>query len=199
MRRRLIVAPAAVAGLAVVAAGAWLWLGRDQPRPAALRSERTSALYSVIDSRQADARPLTVDEVFTAGTATLGTLRRVSAEQLDDCEDALWGVSAAGCTQALRATYEGPQGVAGQFVIFNLADGRAADALVAALGKNGFVRPAASFDAARSRAAARAMGHYVTVSWVGTSEGGKGADLVSALISLDRLGHVVQSRVVAAA
>ncbi|NUW39783.1 hypothetical protein [Nonomuraea rhodomycinica] len=197
MPRRLIVALAAVAGLAVAAAGAWFWLGGDEPRPATLRSERTSALYSLIDTRQADSRPLTVDEVFTGGTATLGTLRRVSAEQLDGCDDALWGATATGCTQALRATYEGPAGAAGQFVIFNLADGRAADALVAALGKDGFVRPAVSLDAAHSRATARAMGHYVTVSWASTP-GGRGADLVPTLIELDKLGQVVQARVVAA-
>ncbi|MEV0199421.1 hypothetical protein [Nonomuraea sp. NPDC050691] len=198
MPRRLTVTLAAVAGLAVAAAGAWFWLGGEEPRPASLRTERTSALYSVIDSRQADSQPLTVDEVFTAGTATLGTLRRVSAERLDDCEAALWGATPAGCTQALRATYEGPAGVAGQFVIFNLADGRAADALVTALAKDGFVRPAVSLDAAHSRAAVRAMGHYVTVSWAGMPTGRGGTDLVATLIELDKLGKVVQSRVVAA-
>ncbi|MBN6054091.1 hypothetical protein JYK22_19275, partial [Nonomuraea sp. RK-328] len=198
MPRRLTVALAAVAGLAVAAAGAWFWLGSDQPRPAALRSERTSALYSLIDSRHADSRPLTVDEVFTVGTASLGALRRVSAEQLEDCEAALWGATATGCTQALQATYEGPAGVAGQFVIFNLVDGRAADALVTALGKDGFVRPAVSLDAAHSRAAVRAMGHYVTVSWAGTPAGRGGTDLVATLIELDKLGKVVQSRVIAA-
>ncbi|GAA2281329.1 hypothetical protein GCM10010149_27030 [Nonomuraea roseoviolacea subsp. roseoviolacea] len=197
MPRPLIVTLAAVAGLAVAAAGAWFWLGGDEPRPATLRSERTSALYSLIDTRQADSKPLTVDEVFSAGNATLGTLRRVSAEQLDGCDEALWGVTAAGCTQALRAAYEGPAGVAGQFVIFNLADGRAADALVTALGKDGFVRPAVSLDAAHSRATVRAMGHYVTVSWAGTP-GKSGTDLVPTLIELDKLGQVVQARVVAA-
>ncbi|WP_113698663.1 hypothetical protein [Nonomuraea lactucae] len=196
MPRRLAVPLAAVTGLAVLAAGAWLWFGRERPRPASFRGEPTSALYSVIDSRQADAAPLRLEEVFTSAGQTLGTLRRESAEELADCDDALWGASAAGCTQALRATYTGPSGTAGQFVIFNLPDGRAADALVDALAGDGFVRQAVPFDAAHSRAAARALGHYVTVSWAGAS--GPGADLVTSLIALDGLGRVVQSRVLAA-
>lgn len=196
MARRLTVPLAAVAGLAVLAAGAWLWLGSGEPRPAAFSGEPTSALYALIDSRQADAAPLRLDEVFTPATRTLGTLSRASAEQLDDCDDALWGASATGCTQALRATYTSASGDAGQFVIFNLPDGRAADALVAALAKDGFVRQTVPFEASRSRAAARALGHYVTVAWAGAS--GPGADPVKTLVALDGLGHVVQSRVLAA-
>ncbi|MEU8249066.1 hypothetical protein [Nonomuraea sp. NPDC048916] len=197
MRRRLAIVLAATAGLGVAAAGAWLLLGHDQPRPAVFRAEPTSALYAVIDSRQADAAPLTLDEVFTPATRTLGPLNRVSAEQLADCDEALWGAAASGCTQALRATYTGPSG-AGQFVIFNLPDGRSADALVAALAKDGFVRQAVSFDPKHSRAAVRALGHYVTVSWAGAGGPQAGTELVTSLIALDRLGHVVQSRVLAA-
>lgn len=186
-----VVVPLVVAGLAVLAAGGWMWTHRDEPRPAAFAAEPTTAMYEVIDSRQADPRPLRLDEVFTPAGRTLGGLRRGTAEELSDCDDALWGVSATGCTQALRATYSGG-GATGQFVIFNLQDGHAADALVAALGKDGFVRQAVSFDAARSRAEARALGHYVTVSWV------TAADPVPALIAVDGLGRAVQARVVAA-
>lgn len=194
--RRLAVLLAAVTALAVAAAGAWLWFGSAEPRPASFRGEPTSALYSVIASREADAEPLRLDEVFTSAGETLGTLRRVSAEQLADCGEALWGATVPGCTQALRATYRSGSGVAGQFVIFNLPDQSAADTLVAALAREGFVRQAVPFDPAHSRASARALGHYVTVSWVGAS--GPGADLVMPLIALDGLGRVVQSRVVAA-
>ncbi|MEV0592266.1 hypothetical protein [Nonomuraea cavernae] len=197
MRRRLAIALAGTAVLAVLAAGAWLLLGRDQPRPAVFRAEPTSALYAVIDSRQADTTPLTLDEVFTPATRALGPLSRVSAEQFDDCDEVLWGADAAGCTQALRATYTGPSG-AGQFVIFNLPDGRSADALVAGLTKDGFVRQAVSFDPRHSRAAVRALGHYVTVSWAGAAGPKAATELVTNLIALDRLGHVVQSRVLAA-
>ncbi|MDA0636274.1 hypothetical protein OUY22_22870 [Nonomuraea sp. MCN248] len=190
---RLVVA-LVVTALAVLAAGAWLWSGREAPRPATLRAQPTSALYALVDSRQADPRPLTAAEVFTDATRTLGELRRQAVEEFADCADALWGVEAGGCTQALRATYAG-EGAAGQFVILNLPDGRAADALVAALASDGFVRQAVAFDPARSRAEVRALGHYVTVSWAGVAPGAAAADLVRPLIDLDGLSAVVQSRV----
>ncbi|MEU7744855.1 hypothetical protein [Nonomuraea sp. NPDC049158] len=195
MMRARVVIPLGVALVAVLAVGGWMLFLRPQARPSTFRGEPTSALYSLIDSRQRDAAPLTVDEVFTPATETLGGLRRASAEQLADCGDALWGASAAGCTQALRATYTGESG-AGQFVIFNLTDGRAADALVKALSKDGFVRQAVPFDAVRSRAQARALGHYVTVAWVGPVRPGETGDLVSQLVALDGLGHIIQKRVV---
>ncbi|MFG1944484.1 hypothetical protein [Nonomuraea sp. NPDC048826] len=190
---RLVIALVSAA-LAVIVAGAWLWFGREAPRPAVLRTQPTSALYALVDTRQADARPLTSAEVFTGATETLGALRRGAVEEFSDCADALWGIEAGGCTQALRATYTG-EGLAGQFVILNLPDGRAADALVSALRSDGFVRQAASFDPERSRAEARALGHYVTVSWAGAAPGAAGADLVKPLIDLDGLSAVVQSRV----
>ncbi|MFG1680250.1 hypothetical protein ACGFNP_08750 [Nonomuraea sp. NPDC049269] len=196
MRARVAI-PLGAAVLAVLAVGSWLLFLRPQPRPATFRGEPTSALYSLIDSRQRDAAPLTVGEVFTPATETLGPLRRESAEQLADCDDALWGASAAGCTQALRATYAGGSG-AGQFVIFNLTDGRAANALVKALAKDGFVRQAVPFDAEHSRAQARALGHYVTVAWAGPVRPGEAGDLMSQLLALDGLGHIIQKRVVAA-
>ncbi|MGN9780237.1 hypothetical protein ACTMTF_02330 [Nonomuraea sp. ZG12] len=196
MARRLTVSLVAAA-LAVAVGGAWLWFGRDLPRPAALRAEPTSALYALVDSRQADAAPVTVAEIFTPGTQTLGDLTREAVEELVDCDDALWGASAPGCTQALRATYRGSS-VAGQFVIFNLPDGRTADALVAALRADGFVRQATPFDPARSRAEVRALGHYVTVSWLGATTAARGTDLVRPLIALDALGNAIQARVLAA-
>ncbi|MEV4219515.1 hypothetical protein [Nonomuraea sp. NPDC049725] len=183
-----------VAGVAVLGAGAWLWLGRDAPRPAAFHGTPTSAMYAPVDSRADDAGPLTTGELFRAGA--LGELARGEVEELADCDDALWGAAASGCTQALRATYTGGA-VAGQFVIFNLPDGRAADAMVTALRRDGFVRQAVPFDAARSRAEVRALGHYVTVSWVG-ARGTADADLVPPLIALDSLGQAIQSRVLAA-
>lgn len=193
--RRVVVGAAVVAGAVAVGVAGWLWLRPEEPRPAAFHGEPTSAFYAAVDSRQADGAPLTAQEVFAPGTETLGALRRTSTEQYTDCDDLLWGVSADGCTQALRTVYEG-NGQVGQFVIFNLADGRAADALVTALGKDGFVRQDATFDPARSRAQARAMGHYVTVSWAGGTASAD--DLVTALVALDGLGRVVQNRILAA-
>ncbi|WP_186405021.1 hypothetical protein [[Actinomadura] parvosata] len=177
--------------------------GREQPRPATFHAEPTSAFYAAIDSRQNDASPLTLQEVFTPATKTLGKLSLTATRQYTDCDEALWGVTTTGCTQALQATYQGGS-MAGQFVIFNLADGRAADALVAALRKDGFVRQDVAFEAAGSRAQARAMGHYVTVSWVGATAPAEDQattsvqDQVTALVALDGLGRVVQGRIVAA-
>ncbi|WP_143043661.1 hypothetical protein [Nonomuraea jiangxiensis] len=178
----------------IIAVGGWLWLGRDQPRPGVFRAEPTSAFYAPIDSRQVDSAPLTLQEVFTPAVQTVGSMRLEDKQQFTDCDEVLWGASAEGCTQALRATYQGGAMV-GQFVIFNLSDGRAADALVAALGKDGFVRQEVPFEATGSRAQARAMGHYVTVSWVGGPAPAQ--ELIDGLVKLDGLGRVVQSRIVA--
>ncbi|MFI7612956.1 hypothetical protein ACIBP6_17175 [Nonomuraea terrae] len=195
MSRRVVIPVVVAAGVVAVAVAGWLWLRGEEPRPAMFHAEPTSAFYAAIDTRQADAAPLTLDEVFTPATRTLGALTLDATAQFGDCAEVLWGVSAEGCTQALQATYRGG-GMAGQFVIFNLGDGRAADALVAGLRKDGFVRQGIAFDAVGSSAQVRAMGHFVTVSWVG----GKASadDLVGALVALDGLGRVVQNRVVAA-
>ncbi|WP_327583109.1 hypothetical protein OHA25_45635 [Nonomuraea sp. NBC_00507] len=194
MSRRVVIS-VVVANVVVIAVVGWLWLRRDDPRPTAFHSESTSAFYTAVDTRQNDSEPLTRQEVFTPATQTLGTMRLDSTQEFSDCDEVLWGTSALGCTQALQGTYRG-SAVAGQFVIFNLRDGRAADALVAALGKDGFVRQGIMFEAAGSRAQARAMGHYVTVSWVGGPVPAQ--ELVAALVALDGLGRVVQGRIVAA-
>ncbi|WP_343949863.1 hypothetical protein [Nonomuraea longicatena] len=183
--------------LLVVAAVVVTWLiTRDAAaRPAAYKGEPTSAMYSLVDSRQRDPAPLTVAEVFPESGRRLGELTRAGTEEFADCAEVLSGVEAPGCTQALRATYTGAS-AAGQFVILNLADGKAADALVAALGKDGFVEQAAAFAAAGSRAQARALGHYVTVSWIGPLTEGAKPDLAAAHVALDGLSRVVQARVI---
>ncbi|TDC82368.1 hypothetical protein E1292_50315 [Nonomuraea deserti] len=182
--------------MVALAVGGWWWLRRDEPRPSAFHAEPTSAFYAAIDDRKNDAAPLTPQEVFTSAVKTVGDMRLESTQQFTDCDDVLWGASASGCTQALQGAYKGDL-AAGQFVIFNMSDGRAADALVSALGEDGFVRQGIAFEAAGSRAQARAMGHYVTVSWVGGSAPAQ--ELLAALVALDGLGRVVQDRVVAAA
>ena len=198
-RRRLVIVVLAL--LVAVAAVAWWWAGRpERPRAAGYFGVPTSIVYAPIDSRGLDAAPLTLAEVFGQETERLDAqaaplVRQGPPEELTDCGEALWGAPVAGCTQVLRAAYAGEDGeVAGQFLIFNLDDGRAADLLVAALAKETFVRQSAAFDAARSRAQARALGHYVTVSWVGPAAGRAVTDLISPQIALDGLGKVVQNR-----
>jgi hypothetical protein len=209
----------AVASLVLlVGAGAALFtLTRPEtgPSPAVFRGERTSALYAPIASRRSDPRPLTVAEVFGPASARLTaegvTVERRGTEASADCAGALWGSGAtaavSGCAQVVRAGYTSPDGrLSGQYAVFDLPDGAAADRLVAALDpahRGGFLRLApgqpASFDPARSRAQARALGHFVVVNWVGASGGPGAADLVYPQIALDTLGGFAQRRVLDAA
>jgi len=200
----------AVAGGGV---GAWLWLrGEPGVTAAGYLGERSTAIYAPIATRARDARPLTQEEVLGPNTATLesgGTvLVRRAASLSGDCAAVVWGAAAdalSGCTQVLRAVYASRDGaVSGQFLMFNMPDSVAADALVAALEPArglGFVRLAPeqpeSFDAARSWAQARALGHYVTLSWVGPV-GDERPDLTGARVALDGLGLAVQRRVIEA-
>ncbi|MFD1937720.1 hypothetical protein ACFSKW_40255 [Nonomuraea mangrovi] len=202
MSRRVLI-PVLVALVALAAAAAFVFLRGDGPRPAVFAGERTSAQYAVIDTAALDPGPLTEAEVLGPATATLSsggvTMARGPSGLLTDCGEALWGVAADGCTQVLRASYTSSDGtVAGEFFLFNLSDGRAADALVSALGTSGFVQQGAEFDVSRSRAQARALGHFVTVSWVGPVGGGN-HDLAHPQVALDSLGRtVVSARVIAA-
>ncbi|MEV6861676.1 hypothetical protein AB0M44_11820 [Streptosporangium subroseum] len=192
----------------VVVAGAavFLWSrgGEAAPRAAVFRGEPTSAHYDPIATRALDPEPLTVAEIFPGGSVTSGaaTLTVKGTETLTDCAQAVWGSAegaVAECTQALRARYETPDGrISGQFLIFNLADSAAADKLVAAFGSGGFVRLApgtpAGFDGARSWAQARALGHYVTLSWVGPAASEDQVDLTYAQVAVDGLSLVIQRR-----
>ncbi|MDP9861936.1 MULTISPECIES: hypothetical protein [Streptosporangium] len=194
--------------LAVAAGAAFLWLGggADAPRPATFRGEPTTAHYAPIATRAADPDPLTVAEMFPAGPVSAGgtTLTVKGTEALTDCVPAVWGsaeAAVAGCSQALRAHYATPDGrISGQFAVFNLADSTAADRLVAALKDGGFVRPApgtpAGFDGSRSWAQARALGHYVTVSWVAPVGGTGRVDLTYPQVAMDGLSLVIQRRLV---
>ena len=208
--RTLIVACAAVV---VLAGGATAFLklhDEEGPRPGVYRGERTSAMYAPIATRRLDPAPLTEQEVFGPGggslTAAGVTLARRSVTVSADCSTAVWGsgpvAAVAGCTQVLRGVYA-TGGISGQFQIFNLPDGDAANGLVAALDHNGtgFLKLAPdqpeSFDAGRSWAQVRALGHYVTVSWAGPV-GDERVDPTGAVLALDGLGGVVQGRVIAA-
>ncbi|MEO3812867.1 hypothetical protein ABGB17_28025 [Sphaerisporangium sp. B11E5] len=184
------------------------------PSPAVFRGERTSALYAPIASRQGDSRPLTVGEVFGPATAELRaegvTMVRRGTVASGDCAEALWGSgvaeAATGCAQVVRAGYAGGDGrVSGQYAVFDLPDGAAADRLVAALDparRGGFLRPAPgqpALDPARSRAQARALGHFVVVNWVGAAEGAGTADLAFPQLALEPLAGFAQRRVLDAA
>ncbi|MEV7007619.1 hypothetical protein [Streptosporangium sp. NPDC051022] len=196
--------------LAVAAGtGAFLWMrgGAEAQRPATFRAERTTAHYAPIATRAVDPAPLTAAEIFPTASVTAGgtTLARQGTETLTDCASAVWGSAEQavdGCTQVLRARYATRDGrVSGQFVIFNLADSAAADRLVAALGDGGFVRPVPGtpegFDGSHGWAQARALGHYVTVSWVGPvtgAAGGSRVDLTYPQLAVDSPSLLIQRR-----
>ncbi|GAA2847218.1 hypothetical protein GCM10010517_04210 [Streptosporangium fragile] len=198
----------AVVAVLVVVAGvaAFLWLGGDASaaRPATFRAEPSTAHYAPIATRALDPDPLTVAEMFPGASVSAGevTLGRKGTEALDDCAEVVWGSAQdalAGCTQVLRAHYATADGtVSGQFLIFNLADSAAADRLVAAFKGDGFVRPAPGtpegFDGSRGWAQARALGHYVTLSWVGPAVPGAKVDLTYPQVAVDGLGLVIQRR-----
>ncbi|MFC4585595.1 hypothetical protein [Sphaerisporangium corydalis] len=205
----------AVAGVLAGAAGAVFAVTRPEtgPSPAVFHGERTSALYAPIATRAADPRPLTGQEVAAPGLrpASSGVImERGQVTTSGDCASAVWGSgpagAAAGCAQVVRASFTTSDGgVSGQYTVFDMADGAAADRLVAALDPKaggGFLRLAPgqppSFDAGRSRAEARALGHFAVVNWVGPVGEAGAPDLTYPQIALESLGGFVQRRVLEA-
>ncbi|MEU9885759.1 hypothetical protein [Sphaerisporangium sp. NPDC051011] len=210
--RTLIVV--AVAGV-LAAAGVGLYVTtrpETGPNPAFFRGEPTSALYAPIATRRLDPRPLTGQEVFGASPSPAAqgvTMERREVAVSDDCAEALWGsavkAAASGCARVARAGFAASGGgVSGQYAVFDMADGASADRLVAALDPRrggGFLRLAPgqqAFDAARSRAEVRALGHFVVVNWAGPVGDVAGADLTFPQLALDGLGAFAQARVLAA-
>jgi hypothetical protein len=205
----------AAAGALVAAGVVAFVLSRPQtgPSPARFHGEPTSALYAPISTRAADPRPLDEREVF--GRAALSssgvTMERRQVAVSADCAGALWGsgpaAAVAGCSRVVRAGFTSSDGsVSGQYAVFDMPDGAAADRLVAALDPrdgDGFLELApgqpASFDAGHSRAEVRALGHFVVVNWVGPVADAGGADLTYPQLALEGLGAFVQRRVLLAA
>lgn len=210
MLSRKWIAVAVAAALAGAGAVALVFTRPETgPRPAVFRGERTSALYAPISTRRKDPRPLGEQEVFgqaTTLTSSGVTMRRGQVSVSNDCASALWGnvvTAATGCSRVLRAAFTSEDGgVSGQYAVFDFPNGVFADKLVAELapkGGGGFLRLAPgqpeSFDAGRSRADVRAVGHLVVVNWVGPMAGHGTADLVYPQLALDSLGRFVQQRV----
>ncbi|MEU6997803.1 hypothetical protein [Nonomuraea sp. NPDC046570] len=145
--------------------------------------------FAPMADRAKDAKPLTVKEIF--GTKTLAgesklSLKLVARTVEADCSLALWGeelltqVAEAGCSQAARGIYTSADGrYVAQYTLLNLADGKAADGLVASLKtmyRGGWALPVATRGATftpggYSEAGAYAMGHYVGLVWVARTDG----------------------------
>ena len=203
---------AVVATVVLVGAGVGVYVvtrPETGSAPGRLRVERGSALYAPIAMRARDPRPVTEQEVFgQAATLTSSgvTLRRGQVTVSPDCAGALWGgaaTAATGCSRVLRAVFATPDGgVLGQYAVFDMPDAASSDRLVAAFGRAGFLRLApgqpSSFDAAHSRADARALGHLVVVNWVGPAKEGGAADVIYPEVALEALSAFAQRRVLGA-
>ncbi|WP_459799153.1 hypothetical protein [Herbidospora sp. RD11066] len=162
----------------------------DGHRPGTVRAEVSSAIYAPIARQQVDAAPLTEQEVFPA--ATLGAMKKESVTVSADCAAAV-GTGVDGCTQVVRALFRGPE-LVGQVAVFNLADVAASDAFVNRFKEELFLTPLASENG--GTAMVRAMGHFVSVSWV-SADGDARPDLAEPLAALDLASRFVQARILA--
>ncbi|MCW2904384.1 MAG: hypothetical protein JWO67_6649 [Streptosporangiaceae bacterium] len=163
--------------------------------PTSYSDSPSTEIFRPIDRRSADARPLTVNEVFPSGARVVpgpggkGKLTLRGERLVGDCAQAAWGapigdvLRRGGCTQAVRGVYSGDR-YGMTVAIFNMAAVQDADLLAHALGEGGgFVKPLDGFGRGFSMARGLAMGHYVVVGWVQRLDG-KGDPQDEALLSL---------------
>ncbi|MEO5877409.1 MAG: hypothetical protein ABIS86_02370 [Streptosporangiaceae bacterium] len=141
-----------------------------------------------LNSRAADPRPLTLDEVFGDAKAVKYRDYRfnLADSKISDCRSATWGelvqrnLAAHGCTQLLRGAFmsEDKRNV-GQFFVLNMADAKGSQQALTDLDpelKGGFVLPLTgpgfkNFGKGFSAAYAQAIGHYVMISWMQRTDG----------------------------
>jgi hypothetical protein len=170
----------------------------DGPGASAYSQAASTSAFNAIADRAKDAKPLTAAEVFATKKITDSDAKaslKLTASRLDArCTSAVWGVRLAGvleqarCTQAARATYSDDR-FAAMVTIFNLADARGADQVVAQADPrtgNGFpLAPPRSVPFGRAFSTARgvAMGHYAVITWVERTDG-SGDESDAALLSL---------------
>ncbi|GAA4598566.1 hypothetical protein GCM10023194_76380 [Planotetraspora phitsanulokensis] len=172
--------------------------------------------FEPIADRKADAAPLTAKEVFGAKTLTSGriALKKVGSQLDGNCGDTVWGglagaLADAGCEQAVRGLYATADGsYVAQYTMFNLADVKAANALVddlKALHHDGWVLPLESEKAGfqgYTEASGQAMGHFVGLAWIGRADGaepGGKDDFVTLGLAVRESEKALYRRVVAVA
>ncbi|GLY71841.1 hypothetical protein [Actinoallomurus iriomotensis] len=170
----------------------------EGPGASAYSQAASTAAFNAIADRRKDAKPLTAAEVFTPKKITdddaKATLKLTASELDAQCLPSVWGTRLAGvlqqarCTQVARATYSDDR-FAAMVTIFNLADARGADQVVAQADPRtggGFplVPPrSVAFGRAFSTARGVAMGHYAVITWVQRTDG-SGDESDAALLSL---------------
>lgn len=170
----------------------------EGPIPSAYSQAASTSAFDKIATRTADAKPLTDHEAFSPKTITDADSKatlKLTASKLDPgCVAAIWGSRLAmalqrgGCTQATRAVYT-DQKFATMVTVFNLADVRSADQVVATVDPrsgNGFPlapKGGPAFGQGFSCARGVAMGHYAVITWVQHADG-SGDEQDPALLSL---------------
>lgn len=156
------------------------------PAATAYSQAASTAAFAPIADRGSDRKPLTAADVVDTKTITDADSKaavKLTASKLDRrCAVAVWGSALArelqrgGCTQAARGVYA-DKTYAAMVTIFNLADVKSADRLVATIepgSANGFpLVPSGATTLGRGFSIARgvAMGHYAVISWVGRADG----------------------------
>lgn len=186
-----------------------------QARPAAYRAWPSLKQFAPIADRAADAKPLTVEEVFGSKTLKAGKISlKLGERQLDaDCRATVWGgdltdaLETAGCTQAARALFTSADGrYVAQYTLLNLASAAAADDLVgklATLYRGGWVLPLPGGTPALTgftESSGHAMGHYAGLVWIGRADGAQPEDtddMVTLSLAVREAEKVVYRRVVA--
>lgn len=202
--------------------------GRPADAPVAAGTAPTSysdapstAVFSAINKRSADRRPLSTAEVFTKETKTLddkqakAVLKLRASRNDGNCAAAVWGsrltaeLRKAGCTQAVRGLYSDAKGrYAAAVTILNLAGVREADSVTKRLSPeagDGFVLPLPGaaplnrFGQGFSIARGRALGHYSVVAWVQRTDGGgdeQDAKLLSLVVTTGRADAAILRRTI---
>lgn len=158
----------------------------------------STSVFAEIADRAKDDKPLSAAAAFDTKKITdddaKASLKLTASSLVRHCTAAVWGerfaarLQQGGCTQVARAAYEDKR-FESLVTIFNLANDRAADQVVADAdpkAANGFPLvpdKATPFDQGFSIARGVAMGHYAVITWVRRIDGG-GDERDAALLSL---------------
>lgn len=172
----------------------------SEPTSTGARSE--SSLPVRLATREADPRPLTLDEVFRDETLRVDgrTYLRTRRAYTARCRAAVVGkalrsaLRARGCTQVLRASYRENGRHLATLGVGNLPTKKAATRIVRVVvaGKGQFVRPLAArprtkgSKPANGIVGAKAHGHYAVLIWVQDADGSRSGGSRKALSGFAR-------------
>ncbi|HEX6472409.1 MAG TPA: hypothetical protein VF069_25175 [Streptosporangiaceae bacterium] len=189
----------------------------DHPMPTTYVPTNADPGTAKLDLRSADQRPLTEGEVFddvkTVSYRTY-TFNLAGAAISSDCRAGTWGqrlqadLQRYGCSQLARGAYlSTDKKYSGEFFAFNLDRAEGAQQIVRDLDRQtgaGFVTPlpargVENFGGGFSAAYAEPMGHYVVMSWVQRTGGGRPDSLnqmIDASLAIGKAGNFAWERLV---